>query len=328
MISERTATRSLKEWDRIAARIVVQGQKRILAGGLLPFTFEGSETLMANLQEDIQSPRGTRLAPSVKKPLIADDMLREMAPLFTSTWLSDALPKALGLSRPTLHNSDGDEVVFHEVRFPLASQTTLNELSERLTAISSLHRENEAFWNWLDEPAPARPSEFNNNAKNVLGWNVTMEDGRTVLGTIEIKERSLVVNVNSAARAEHAISMLRSALGGLVASPLTQIQTVEQMMAQQRNHPRSTSEVPPEIQTKLVHAMLDKQYRALLEQPVPMLGNLTPRAAARTNSGREKLAVWLKHLENRSRQPEATDPMATYDFAWLWRELKVEYLRR
>jgi hypothetical protein len=37
---------------------------------------------------------------------------------------------------------------------------------------------------------------------------------------------------------------------------------------------------------------------------------------------------WLKHLENRSRQPEATDPMATYDFAWLWRELKVEDLRR
>ena len=60
-----------------------------------------------------------------------------------------------------------------------------------------------------------------------------------------------------------------------------------------------------------------------------MLGNLTPRAAARTKSGREKLVVWLKHLENRSRQqPEATDPMATYDFAWLWQELKVENLRR
>jgi hypothetical protein len=60
-----------------------------------------------------------------------------------------------------------------------------------------------------------------------------------------------------------------------------------------------------------------------------MLGNLTPRAAARTKSGREKLVVWLKHLENRSQQqPEATDPMATYDFAWLWRKLKVENLRR
>ena len=155
-----------------------------------------------------------------------------------------------------------------------------------------------------------------------------MEDGRTVLGNIEIKERFLIVNVNSAARAERAIAMLRAALGGLVAAPLTQIQTVEQMMAQQRDRRRSASEVPPEIQTKLVDAALDKQYRTLLEQPVPMLGNLTPRSATRTKSGREKLAVWLKHLENRSRQPAATDPMATYDFAWLWRELKIEDLRR
>ena len=333
LISERTATRTLKEWDRIAARIVVQGharpQKRILAGGVLAFTFEASERLIAELQEaSVESPRSGQSARAVKKPPIADDTLREMAPLFTATWLSDVLPKALGLSRPTLHNSDGDEVVFYEVRFPLAPQTTLNELGERLTAISSLHRENEAFWNWLDEPAYARQPKPGDDAENVLGWKVTMEDGTTVLGNIEIKGRSLIVNVNSAARAERAIAMLCAALGRLVATPLTQIQTVEQMMAQQRNGPRPASEVPPEIQTKLVHATLDKQYRALLEQPVPMLGNLTPRSAARTKSGREKLAVWLKHLENRSRQPVATDPMTTYDFAWLWRELKVEDLRR
>lgn len=284
---------------------------------------------MVNLQEaGVESLRSRQSAPSVNKPLIPDDTLREMAPLFTSTWLLDVLPKALGLSRPTLHNSDGDGVVFHEVRFPLAPKTTPNEIGESLAAISSLRRENEAFWNWLDEPAATQSPKPNEDAENVLGWNVTMEDGRTVLGSIEIKARALIVSVNSAARAERAIGMLRAALGDLVAAPLTQIQTVEQMMAQQRNRPPSTSEVPPEIQTKLIHATLDKQYRALLEQPVPMLGNLTPRAAARTKSGREKLVVWLKHLENRSRQPEATDPMATYDFAWLWRELMVEHLRR
>ena len=54
LISERTATRTLKEWDRIAARIVVQGQKRILAGGVLAFTFEASERLIA---EPPRSPR-------------------------------------------------------------------------------------------------------------------------------------------------------------------------------------------------------------------------------------------------------------------------------
>lgn len=48
---------------------------------------------------------------------------------------------------------------------------------------------------------------------------------------------------------------------------------------------------------------------ALLDEPVPMLGN---RAAARSARGRRELVVWLKHLENRSsRAPDPADPMAT-----------------
>jgi hypothetical protein len=101
------------------------------------------------------------------------------------------------------------------------------------------------------------------------------------------------------------------------------------MLAQHQDRPRPASDIPPEVQTKLVHQSLDRQYRALLGQPVPMLGDVTPRAAARTLAGHERLAVWLKHLENRSRQqPDPTNPVATYDFAWLWRELKVQNLRR
>lgn len=330
LISERTATRTLKEWDRIAARIVPQGGKRVLAGGVLAFSFDGSERLMANIEDAIfRPPRRSRSARPTEKQLVADDVLRGMAPLFTATWLSDVLPKALGLSRPAIHNSDGDEVVFHEVRFPLSPDTTPTELRERLTAIPGLQRENEAFWNWLDEPASSRLSNPRASAEKALSWNVTMENGSTVLGTIEIRERSLIVSVNSARRAERAITMLRAALPGLLLeSPLTQIQTIEQIRAQRRDRPSTESEVPPEIAIRLVHATLDKQYRALLDEPVPMLGNLSPRAAARTKPGREKLAVWLKHLENRSRQREAADPMATYDFAWLWRELKLEHLRR
>ena len=80
MISHRSS--ALQEF--FVARIVAQGQKRILAGGVLAFTFEGSERLMANLQEAaVQAPSSGRSVPSVKKPLIADDTLREMAPLFT-----------------------------------------------------------------------------------------------------------------------------------------------------------------------------------------------------------------------------------------------------
>ena len=119
-----------------------------------------------------------------------------MAPLFTATWLSDVLPQALGLSRPTLHNSDGDEVVFHEVRFPFSPETTPDQVAERLTAINGLHRENEALWNWLEEPASSRLSKRGDDAENALRWNVTMEDGRTVLGSIEIMDATSIFSVN------------------------------------------------------------------------------------------------------------------------------------
>ena len=60
-----------------------------------------------------------------------------------------------------------------------------------------------------------------------------------------------------------------------------------------------------------------------------MLGDVTPRAAAYTAAGRERLSAWLKHLENRSgRQLDPNDPMATYDFTWMWRELGIENLRQ
>ena len=223
----------------------------------------------------------------------------------------------------------GDEVVFHEVTFPLASSASTEEVAHRLNALQQLHRESPTFWNWLGEAAPARPAA---EGETALVWNVTLEDGSVVLGNIELKERTLVLSVNSAARAERGRAMLQDALGGLVGAPLTKIQTVEQMMAARGEDRSSTApeaEIPAEVQTQLVHAMLDKQYRALLDEPVGMLGDVSPRAASRSATGRERIAAWLKHLENRSQHAGArSDPLASYDFTWLWRELKVEHLRK
>jgi hypothetical protein len=149
-----------------------------------------------------------------------------------------------------------------------------------------------------------------------------------VLGNIELKDRALLLSVNSAARAAQGTAMLQAVLADLVRAPLMEIQTIDQVRGSSADA-APPEEVPLEVATGLVHAMLDKQYQAVLDEPVPMLGDRTPRQAARTPAGREKLVTWLKFLENRSgNQADPTDPMATYDFGWLWRELGVENLRR
>jgi hypothetical protein len=58
-----------------------------------------------------------------------------------------------------------------------------------------------------------------------------MEDGRIVLGNLELSQRTLTLSVNSRAKAERGRALLSRALTGLVREPLVETQTVEQMMA-------------------------------------------------------------------------------------------------
>jgi hypothetical protein len=60
VVSERTATRTLKTWDRIAARIVEHNGKMILAGGLLSFTLEASEGLFSRLRDQASDASAKR----------------------------------------------------------------------------------------------------------------------------------------------------------------------------------------------------------------------------------------------------------------------------
>ncbi|HEV2896371.1 MAG TPA: hypothetical protein VGX71_00765, partial [Pseudaminobacter sp.] len=147
---------------------------------------------------------------------------------------------------------------------------------------------------------------------------------------MELKGRFLHLSANSSARAEIGTALIRHALGDLLRAPLTEIRTVEQMMADRsdKDGEALSSDVPPDIAEQLVHQFLDRQYRGTLDQPVGMLGNKTPRQAVKSSAGRQKVAEWLKYLENQSaRQPDPTDPMATYNFEWMWRELGVQNLR-
>ena len=71
---------------------------------------------------------------------------------------------------------------------------------------------------------------------------------------------------------------------------------------------------------------MDRHYREVLDQPVPALGNETPRAAVKTDSGRLKVADWLKLMENQTAKSDGA--MGSYNFGWLWTELGISELRR
>ncbi len=70
-----------------------------------------------------------------------------------------------------------------------------------------------------------------------------------VLGNVELKGRFLHLSTNSEARAKEGIVLIRQALSDIFGTPLTEIRTIGQMMAERppREHGGAASDVPPEL---------------------------------------------------------------------------------
>jgi len=109
----------------------------------------------------------------------------------------------------------------------------------------------------------------------------------------------------------------------MVRKSLVERQTIERMMAASdrgRGDKRPPG-LPPEQERAIVHQGLADHYGRILDESISALGDTTPRKAVRSAKGRDKVVAWLKMLENHSAQQPADDPIADYDFGWMWEEL-------
>jgi hypothetical protein len=336
-VSERSATRYLKPWDRIAARLVQVGARTEMAGGALPFDFNTGEMLLQALGRAGKEARvgaaklarkigqGTGGAP-LAEALTDTELLRASAFLFTSIWLDNLLQRTLNPTLPRMCNTDGDELVFTTVSYPLKPETSAAAIRLALDAIPALRPASETFWNWVG------PKKRVGKKRKAAGQTfiTTLDDDSLLLGTAELKHRVLVLEANSQQRAERGQALLAPALAGLVGEPLIEARTVAQLMASRpagKSKPLSSGLLPDE-ERAVIQANMDRYYMNLLDEPVPMLGNMTPRRAAKSAKGRAKLVAWLKLLENGAARQEPVSPMAGCDLSWMWTELGIADLRR
>jgi len=322
-VREHGATQTLVNWDKIAARIVDVNGRYGISGALLPFSAEGAARVIdafSRLSDDAQETVGL-------DPLGRDALLRASGPMFTNMWLLDCLGKAMPGSTPDMINADGDDLVFHRIVFPLAKGVIGKSVARRLDAAPWLDPASDSFWNWL---APVKKGGKSRSNKGKQAFVTTMEDGTPVFANVELTGRKLIVEVNSAARAEQAIIQMREWLGDSLGAPMTEIRTLAQIMADDaaRAPKDEMLDIPPHEMERIVHDMLTREYAKTLAEPVPALGHKTPRALARTKAGRTKVADWLKYIENGAAKSGTADPMGTYDFTWMWDELGLSDLRR
>jgi hypothetical protein len=336
-VAERRGTHYLKPWDRIAARIVTMGARKEMTGGVLPFDHEASDAALQAFRRASNKARteavsfARALSRPDSDPVLAEafsdtEILRGSAFLFTNIWLDDVLQRMLNPSLPQICNTDGDELVITTVRYPLKAEVSADAVRRALAAIPALRAESKTFWNWIG----SQKRSGTRRAGNHTFITTTLDDGSLVLGTLELKDNMLVLEANSHQRAERGRALIEPAIGELVGEPLIEAKTAAELMTSRAaNKSRQPSSgLLPDEERAVIHANLDRHYVNLLDQRVPALGNVTPRRAAKTEKGRQKLVAWLKYLENGAARHEACSPMAGYDLRWMWDELGVADLRR
>lgn len=118
------------------------------------------------------------------------DQLLGCAPIFTSAWLFIEIDRALTPAQTQFTNSDGDDLLFHDLRYPLACGVTQKAVAERLDRVKGFVPEGPKFWNWL----AARRARGGKAGGDIM--LDTQMEGATVLGSLELAGKTLLVTVN------------------------------------------------------------------------------------------------------------------------------------
>ena len=90
--------------------------------------------------------------------------------------------------------------------------------------------------------------------------------------------------------------------------------------AAEKTQPR----LPPQLEAQVVNDFLRKRYDKWTEEPIPALGNQTPRESIRTAKGRLAVVDLLKSYEQHEARRGREHGTGPFDFGFLWERLGLE----
>lgn len=115
----------------------------------------------------------------------------------------------------------------------------------------------------------------------------------TVLGTLTLEPGRLVADVNSKRRADRLRREVAKRLGADAVFAGSRVAPIEQMMRRAGQDRKTKALQDPEVldpnAQQALNELTARHWEAWLDERVPALGNHTPRQAAKTPIGRERL---------------------------------------
>lgn len=310
LVVERMGSESLVPRDVLLARVVTHDGSAVFCG-MHPRALgprEASE-LVAQVRRVLAGRRNAKLT--------ADDLRRPGASTLVLALWQDAFEAIAHAPPPRLQNTDGEDLVLVTDTFTITgNRAALREALLRLPLATLKDDEVEGA-----DAAEVRIAFVRENRSGAALEN-------TVLGHVTLDSRTLVVATNSRSRADSMRIQIARACEGLVAHARREERDGQELVANAGQRPSSNassrprSEGPPPELRAVARAWKSAHYARWVDEPIPALGGLTPRAASTSRSKpiRAELETLLKELErSESRLPEEE----RFDIAVLRSELAV-----
>jgi hypothetical protein len=299
-VKERQASETLRRGNVIYARCVsLAGQSILLGVAPIPLP---PETQGALLELRDMLKKTTRNS----GPL--DPLLLHSKDGFLRSIYFENADQVLNPPPPVLQNTDGDPLVPVRLRYNL--RCTPEQALDGLRSLVLPEFQEEIL----------NDADFDDSGKLVrvsLTWQkrgnrLHPEWDNTTLGQIQIRRGALEVEVNSTKREAKIRREIRDRLGDQCTFMEEERQSVETLLQKQEGQremrrPQDLEEtMSPELRAA-VKAQMRAHWQAWLDKPIPALKNQSPRRAARTPEGRERLEALLMEFEYRNEsmsQPE------------------------
>lgn len=315
-IKERQGTHHLKRGDIVFSRILTMDQRSIFIG-MAPFAIPvKNHTDLIDFRKWLIEETGSQE--------LTEDLLRNEVNLDVLEYFFDVMIEAFERPMPTLTNTDGDLFQFCTAHFELTlpveeslSHLLPLTLSKDPTPFSSdAKRDKSGKIKLLRLPWVKK-----GNKKNP-SWETT------VLGEITLEPGKLRLETNSEKRAKKGRQLLEKHLGEAITfqaltieAPEKKIQATPDLKKKSQQEQAELMALP-EVQAQL-KSMAQAHWRSWFDQPIPDLDNKTPRQAAKTIDGREKLEALLLLYERHDMDRSVNDPFKA-DMLYLRAELALD----
>lgn len=304
VVWERSASQTVQSGALLFTRVVTVGDISVMSGCAPLIIPPRWHHTILDFRERFAAGKSRMLTPETVRDL--DVELRDLYFYIEDEVWNPRLPE--------LRNTDGDKLVLTTLTYRLGCSPA--SAFERLRPLAGASDDDNARLLSDATMNAAGELEAVSLPWSKRGNRLHKDWDNTTLGTMEIDGDRLEVHINSERRSTRIEREIAKRLGDDAVLDRKVADPVEKLLAERKNDPRDALadakqdrlQQQPEVQEYMRH-MGERHWDAWLDTRLPALGNRTPRQAARTPEGRERLeAVLAEFAWAAERTPNAMSP--------------------